>query len=180
MVIGKRIVAADKSLHSSGMNSNPHSLLVRYKRWADQGLYDVITSNIGQLGDEDISNLIRVLDHIHVVDQIFRRHLEGRPNSYGAPRSKRLPELPTLKLNAAALDEWYVDYAANLHSSNVDTPLDITFTSGRAARMTRADIILHVCLHGTYHRGNAGIILQKAGIAPNDDRMIDFLEQTIR
>jgi len=26
------------------------------------------------------------------------------------------------------------------------------------------------------HRGNAGIVLQKNGIAPNDDRMTDFLE----
>src|SRR4051812_10809306 len=32
-----------------------------------------------------------------------------------------------------------------------------------------------VCLHGTYHRGNAGILRQKNGIAPNDDRMTDFL-----
>jgi uncharacterized damage-inducible protein DinB len=41
--------------------------------------------------------------------------------------------------------------------------------------MTRGEIILHVCLHGTYHRRNAGIVLQN-GIAPNDDRMTDFLE----
>ena len=42
--------------------------------------------------------------------------------------------------------------------------------------MTRGDILSHVCLHGTYHRGNAGIILQKNGIEPNDDRMTDYLE----
>jgi len=43
-----------------------------------------------------------------------------------------------------------------------------------ALRVT--EIILHVCLHGTYHRGNAGIVLRKNGIAPKDDRMTDFLE----
>lgn len=43
--------------------------------------------------------------------------------------------------------------------------------------MTRGEIILHVCLHGTYHRGNAGFLLQKNGIVPNNDRMTDFLEE---
>jgi uncharacterized damage-inducible protein DinB len=42
--------------------------------------------------------------------------------------------------------------------------------------MRRGEIIMHVCLHGACHRGNAGILLQKNGIAPNDDRMTDFLE----
>jgi len=42
--------------------------------------------------------------------------------------------------------------------------------------MRLGEIILHVCLHGTYHRGSAGIVLQKNGIAPNSDRMTDFLE----
>jgi uncharacterized damage-inducible protein DinB len=45
--------------------------------------------------------------------------------------------------------------------------------------MTRGEIILHVCSHGTYHRGNAGIILQKNRITPNDDRMTDFLESSV-
>jgi uncharacterized damage-inducible protein DinB len=36
-------------------------------------------------------------------------------------------------------------------------------------------MILHVALHGTYHRGSAGILLQKNGVAPNSDRLTDFL-----
>ena len=59
--------------------------------------------------------------------------------------------------------------------SDFDEPLDFTFTSGKPARMRRGEIILHVLLHGTYHRGNAGILLQKNGVAPNDDRLTDFL-----
>ena len=42
--------------------------------------------------------------------------------------------------------------------------------------MTRGEILLHVCLHGTYHRGNAGLILLKNGIQPNPDAVTDFLE----
>jgi len=42
--------------------------------------------------------------------------------------------------------------------------------------MTVGEIIQHVSLHGTYHRGQAGVILQKNGFTPNDDRVNDFLE----
>jgi uncharacterized damage-inducible protein DinB len=44
------------------------------------------------------------------------------------------------------------------------------------ARMRRGEIILHVCLHGTYHRGNAGAVLQLKGLAPSRDSLTDSLE----
>lgn len=74
------------------------------------------------------------------------------------------------------MDDWYTSYVGNLPEQNFEQPIDFVFTNGSPARMRRGEIILHVCLHGTYHRGNAGIVLQKNGIAPNNDRMTDFLE----
>ena len=43
--------------------------------------------------------------------------------------------------------------------------------------MRRGEIILHVCLHGTYHRGNAGAVLQLKGLTPSRDAITDFLEE---
>jgi uncharacterized damage-inducible protein DinB len=42
--------------------------------------------------------------------------------------------------------------------------------------MRRGEIVLHVCLHGAYHRGNAGAVLQLKGITPSRDAITDFLE----
>ena len=47
---------------------------------------------------------------------------------------------------------------------------------GKRARMRRGEILLHVCLHGTYHRGNAGAVLQLKGLTPSRDSVTDFLE----
>jgi len=44
--------------------------------------------------------------------------------------------------------------------------------------MRRSEIILHVCLHGTYHRGNAGAVLQIKGLIPSRDSITDYLEET--
>jgi uncharacterized damage-inducible protein DinB len=159
------------------MTSRPYSHLVRYKQWADRGLYDVVSANLERLDAQDTAILLRILDHIHAVDEIFRRHLQGQPHSFQAPRSKEMPDFQTLAQAAREVDDWYVSYVGNLPEEDFEQPIDFVFTNGAPARMRRGEIILHVCLHGTYHRGNAGIVLQKKGIAPNDDRMTDFLEK---
>ena len=157
------------------MTSQPYSQLVRYKQWADCALYDVVAENLEQLDAEDAAILLRILDHIHVVDKIFQHHLLGLPHRFHAPRSKEMPDFRSLSSSAKEVDDWYASYVGNLPESDFDESIDFVFTNGAPAHMRRREIILHVCLHGTYHRGNAGIVLQKNGIAPNHDRMTDFL-----
>jgi hypothetical protein len=45
----------------------------------------------------------------------------------------------------------------------------------RARRAIRAG--RHVCLHGTYHRGTAGAVLQLKGLTSGRDAITDFLEE---
>lgn len=158
------------------MATQPYLNLVRFKRWADEGLYEVIGRSFDQLGAEDSNILLRILDHILAVDLIFRSHLRGVPTEFAAPRSGKLSDLRTLTAIASEVDDWYVGHVAELSAADLDEALEFNFTSGKPARMTRAEIIQHVSLHGTYHRGMAGVILQKNGIEPNDDRVTDFLE----
>lgn len=157
------------------MHSQPYSHLVRYKLWADRALHEVVARNIDQLDAEDRMIMLRVLDHIHVVDRIFQHHLQGVPHGLEAPRSEAMPEFGALAEEVGRLDDWYVSYVGSLSARDFDEAVDFVFTNGIPARMTRGEIILHVCLHGTYHRGNAGILLQKNGVPPNDDRLTDFL-----
>jgi uncharacterized damage-inducible protein DinB len=158
------------------MNCQPYSKLVAIKRWADRGLYDVISQNVDRLSSEETSIMLRILDHMHVVDTIFQHHLQGEPHTFQAPRSETMPELQTLARNAKKVDDWYASYVDALTESEFEQPIDFVFTSGKPARMRRGEIILHVCLHGTYHRGNAGAVLQLRGMTPSRDAITDFLE----
>lgn len=153
------------------MNAQPYSHLVRYKQWADRGLYEVV----GGFDGPDAAIVLRILDHMLAVDRIFQCHLQGRPHGLHAPRSECTPSLDALAAGAREAGAWYVAYVDGLAEGDFDRPVEFVFTDGTPARMTRGEIILHVCLHGTYHRGNAGILLQKNGIAPNPDRLTDFL-----
>jgi len=158
------------------MMRQTYSQLVAIKRWADRGLYDVVSQNLERLNNEEASIMLRIFDHIHVVDRIFQHHLQGLPHPFRAPRSEALPELQALVSSAREVDDWYASYVAGLTDGDFQQPVDFVFTSGKAARMTRGEIILHVCLHGTYHRGNAGAVLQLKGIVPSRDSITDFLE----
>lgn len=158
------------------MVHTPYPQLIAIKRWADRGLYDVVSRNFGRLTGEDASIMLRVLDHIHVVDRIFQHHLQELPHTFRVPRSEKVPELQALANSVREVDDWYASYVDSLTADDFEQPVNFVFTSGRPARMRRGEIILHVCLHGTYHRGNAGAVLQLKGITPSRDSITDFLE----
>jgi uncharacterized damage-inducible protein DinB len=159
------------------MKSETYLKLIRYKQWADRGLFKVVAETFDRLSRDDAAILVRILDHIHVVDRIFQHHLRGLPHAFHAPRSADAPNVRALMASASVVDDWYVGYVRSLSEVDFDEPVELVFTNGTPARMTRGEILLHVGLHGTYHRGNAGVVLQKNGIKPNDDRVTDFLEE---
>jgi uncharacterized damage-inducible protein DinB len=158
------------------MTHGPYSQLIAAKRWADRGLYDAVMQHSAQLNAEEGTILLRILDHIHAVDRIFQHHLQGRPHTFKAARSAELPQLAALAASAREVDDWYASYVRSLSESDFDEPIEFTFTSGKPARMRRSEIILHVCMHGTYHRGNAGAVLQLKGLQPSRDSITDYLE----
>lgn len=158
------------------MNPVPYRQLIDVKRWADQGLYAAIGENLDRLSETETSIMLRILDHMHAVDRIFQGHLQGQPHTFRAPRSDTVPEFEKLASSAKEVDDWYASYVASLAPSDFEQPLDFVFTSGKRARMRRGDILMHVCLHGTYHRGNAGAVLQLKGLTPGRDSLTDYLE----
>jgi len=157
------------------VTTNSCSRLVHYKRWADGGLYRVASENLDRLEGPDRFVLLALLDHMHAVDRIFQHHLLGKRHGYDGTRSRQPMEFAVLADEVREVDDWYVDYVDGLAEKGIDEHVDFAFTSGAPARMRRGDIVMHVILHGTYHRGNVGILLQRNGVSPNDDRLTDFL-----
>jgi uncharacterized damage-inducible protein DinB len=153
-----------------------YSQLIDVKRWADRGLYDTVSRNLDRLTEQDISIMLRIFDHMHAVDRIFQHHLQGLPHSFRAARSEPTPQLAALADSVRQVDDWYAAYVRSLTEDEFEQTVDFVFTSGKPARMRRGEIILHVCLHGTYHRGNAGAVLQLKGLTPSRDAITDFLE----
>jgi uncharacterized damage-inducible protein DinB len=98
-------------------------------------------------------NMLRTLNHSHVVDRIWMAHLEGRPHGYTALNTEDTPALAELRSAQAAQDQWFVAYAGRLTAAASDEVVQFRFVDGGAGAMTRGDMLLHVVNHKTYHRG---------------------------
>lgn len=159
------------------MTSLPYSQLVSYKQWADRSLCDTAREALPRLDARDGAILLQIMDHMHVVDRIFQHHLRGLPHAFKAARSEQVPAFDQLAEGLRETGAWYVVYAGALADGEFDEPVDFTFTSGKPMRMRRGEILLHVCMHGQYHRGNAGALLQLKGLTPARDGFTDFLER---
>ena len=113
------------------MICQPYSQLIAVKRWADRGLYDVVGRNFDRLTNEDASIVLRILDHMHVVDRIFQHHLQGLSHGFKAPQSDELPQFQTMASSVRELDDWYVSYVGNLRPSDFDQPVESEETGSR-------------------------------------------------
>jgi uncharacterized damage-inducible protein DinB len=160
----------------TAMSTLPYRTLIHYKRWATNGLNAVVAGNLERMPEDERVLVRRLLDHIQVVDEIFRHNLEGRPHGYGAPRSVELPSFDVLAREARSTADWYADYVDALTPEEVNETIAFSFANGEPVRMTRGEMLLHVAMHAGGHRGQVALLLQKNGIQPFPDRITDFLD----
>ncbi|TFW09859.1 damage-inducible protein DinB [Oxalobacteraceae bacterium OM1] len=148
--------------------------LFAYKAWANSELFALLATLLPSHA-EQLHTCIRTLNHIYVVDRIFRAHLTGEQLPFDATNTKDTPSLTQLRADVEANDGWYMDYVAGLNETTLSEALAFRFTDGDRGRMTREEILLHVMTHGGYHRGNVGQILKSISIAPPRDIYTKFL-----
>jgi uncharacterized damage-inducible protein DinB len=151
--------------------------LFAYKAWANAELFALL-GTLPSEHSEQLQTCIRTLNHIYVVDRLFRARLAGEPAPFHATNTKETPTLAQLGGEVASTDAWYVKYVASLAESTLSQTLDFKFADGDQGRMSREEILLHVMTHGAYHRGNVGQVLRSISVAPPRDLYTKFLHQS--
>ncbi|MGI3168502.1 DinB family protein [Pseudooceanicola sp. C21-150M6] len=142
--------------------SNMH-MMAAYMAWAD----DVMLKNAAQLPEAELmaprDTLFRTIagtfDHILVVGEIFRAHLEGRSHPHNARhRAEPLPFDEVASL-LRAMNEYYVGLARRWTPADLAEVIEFEFVGGGSGAMTREAILLHLVNHATYHRGFVSTLL---------------------
>jgi len=151
--------------------------LFGYKSWANSELFSLLATLPAE-HSEQLHTCIRTLNHIYVVDRIFRAHLCDEQRPFDATNTKATPPLEQLRADVEATDTWYRNYVSSLSGSALSEGLAFTFTDGDRGRMSREEILLHVLTHGAYHRGNVGQVLKSLSVAPPRDLYTKFLHQS--
>jgi uncharacterized damage-inducible protein DinB len=151
--------------------------LFGYKAWANTQLFEALGS-LAQQHAQQVHTCVRTLNHIYVVDRLFRARLSGETMPFEATNTSATPSLETLRQEVVATDAWYEHYVARTTETELSSVLEFTFTDGDAGSMSREEVLLHVITHGAYHRGNVGQVLKSLSIAPPRDLYTKFLHQS--
>ena len=109
---------------------------------------------------------IRVLNHTYAVDRIFAANLRRAEHGYTSPNPGQAPSLEELSAAIKTSDQWYIDYVSRLDETQLAERIDFTFTDGEPGRMSREEILMHVTVHGEYHRGQISLIMMQNSITP--------------
>ena len=147
--------------------------LLAQKTWANNELFNQLATVTAPEHASALHGAIRMLNHIYVVDRIFRAHLLGEPHGYTATNTDATPELGELQFAVAETDAWYEQYAAKLTNEQLKESITFQFTD--ACLMTLEEMLAHIITHGAYHRGNVGQILKSIEVAAPRDLLTKFL-----
>ena len=121
---------------------------------------------------------IRILSHIHSVDRIFAGNMTGAEHGYTSPNPSAVPSLEELSEAIRQSDRWYLDYVSLLDETALAERIDFTFTDGLPGRMSREEVLLHLTVHGEYHRGQLSVLMLQNSITPPGDGFTTYLHKT--
>ena len=140
--------------------------LLEYKSWADQELMHCLCENQNRLEPQMLKKSVRLMNHIHVVDCIFAAHLSGQKHGFDSTNTEATPDPETLTWAMQETNQALLEHLQNSLESAANSRIDFQFTDGDSGSMNPTEMLLHVGVHSTYHRGQVSQMLKDAGIAP--------------
>ena len=158
-------------------------MLTGYKAWANEITFSAVRSlPEGEAIKERktrYKNMIYTLNHVYVVDCIFKAHLEDKPHLYTARNTETSPSLEELWQATKIIDQWYIDYADSTSDKELIGIVNFQFIDGGKGSMSRSEMILHVVNHGTYHRGLVSDMMYQVPAVPPANDLTVYLRDVV-
>jgi uncharacterized damage-inducible protein DinB len=141
--------------------------LREHAEWADRALLNALqrTPNVP-------ADVVREYGHVLGGAEVWLARLERRPARAAVWPALRLAELEDL---AGAVHAGYATYVAVLDEPALECLTAYTNSAGQSFETSVKDILMHVALHGQYHRGKINLLLRQAGLSPVPTDYIAFV-----
>ncbi|UEP37630.1 DinB family protein [Burkholderia ambifaria] len=159
-------------------------MLVRYKCWANgltfKSVMDLPAGEAFRQRPTRFGNMVHTLNHVYVVDDIFRHHLQGKKHTYTSRNTDHTPAVSDLWKAVQEMDRWYIDLVDTWSDADLAKAVHFEFVGGGEGIMTREQIVLHVVNHATYHRGFVGDMMYQVPFAPPSNDLPVFIRDHYR
>lgn len=118
---------------------------------------------------------LRLLAQLLIAEKIWLLRLQGEDTS-------GIDTLPALSLDACEElarenQKAYAQVLDSLNDGSLDSLVTYRNFTGIEFRTPIRDILMHVVLHGTYHRGQIALTIRGEGFEPPDTDFITFVQQ---
>ena len=134
--------------------------LLQHVAWADGQLQAVIAGIAADRAER--VQAIRLYSHVAAAEHIWLSRLEGR-----SPAHPVWPDLPLEAATALAQESLTgLRAIAEADATTLAREVEYRTSAGQAFRNTVADILSHVALHGSYHRGQIALLTRQGGGTP--------------
>ena len=143
--------------------------LFTYDAWANARALD-------SLKGAESRSALAPLAHLLVSEKIWLMRLRGEDTSL----INKSPEMSHAECESLAeeMREGYASYVGSLGEGDLAAPLAYRNFKGTEFRTPVGEILTHVAMHGTYHRGQVARALRAEGHAPADTDYITFVRET--
>ena len=133
--------------------------LLAHLAWADDRAHDALAAaSLTQAAEA-----MALYAHVLAAEHLWLARLQQRPAEVEVWPTLTEPETRAL---AAANRRGLTDFLAALGPADLTRQVRYVNTKGEAYESSVEDILLHVCLHGAYHRGQVAWLLRRAGAVP--------------
>ncbi len=140
--------------------------LVAYNRWADERILAAVEG----MPDEELARpreayfgtLAANLRHTLLAQRVWLARWKGETPRYDEPIA--VPWREAYAETHAAVR----DHLAELSDRDIERPVRYTDLRGNAREIALAQAITHLVNHGTAHRAETGLLLERLGRSPGD------------
>lgn len=141
--------------------------LFEHAAWADALVAEAIERQENVADDT-----VELFAHVLGAEEVWLSRLEQRTASLAV-----WPKLTRSELGdtAAAIAQKYRSYVARLTPE--DLPAEVAYTNsiGQSFRTPVGEILIHVAMHGSYHRGQVALRMRRDGALPAPTDYIAFV-----
>lgn len=140
--------------------------------WLHAAWSDVLVLEALQVAAHVPDEAVREYLHVVGAEEVWLARIERRP--------ARAAVWPTLSMNEVStlgemVRDGYHRVLSDMEPDGLDTPIRYTNSAGQEFSTAVGDILLHVALHGQYHRGKVNLLLRQAGESPAPVDFIGFV-----
>lgn len=167
------------------------SLLAEYNQLMNQRQLEAAAQLPTQALNRDagafFGSILGTLNHILVGDIVWLKRFAEHPKRYTsleALRQRKRPdrldqilyrELDELAVERKYLDGILIDWCRELQADDLDTVLEFHSMMGKPARKNLGDLILHLFLHQTHHRGQITTLLCQQGVDFGETDLVELI-----